>query len=150
MTRAHLATALLVLAAAGARADTPEQTARAAREQRAAAHERAVKAFAPFDAGEKRAVTRQGAKGKKRAAHPLVGDADKVPGEGPPPPPLRVSPDVPEAALESPNAVGGALSSNPLFLASLGYQHIFTKLDGPRCQHLPTCSRFGAQAVARH
>lgn len=107
-------------------------------------------AFAPFDAGGARAVTRQGTKGKARREHPFVGAADKVAGEGPPPPPLRVDPDVPEAALEGANVVGAALSSNPLFLAALVYANFITKVDGPRCQHMPTCSRFASQAVAKH
>lgn len=150
MTRVLVLALVVVTAAAGgARADEETSHARL-RKEREAAHERASKAFAPFDGGAKRDVVRQGQKGKKRAAHPMVGDAAKVPGEGPPPPPLRVSPDVPESALLAPNTVGVGLSSSPLLLASLGYQHIFTKLDGPRCAHLPTCSRFGAQAVARH
>ncbi|MBI1948693.1 MAG: membrane protein insertion efficiency factor YidD [Deltaproteobacteria bacterium] len=152
MMRALALAALLCLAGAtlaappAASPTTPKEL----REAREAEHRRAVKAFAPFDGGDRRDVVRQGAKGKKRAAHPMVGDAAKVPGEGPPPPPLRVSPDVPEAALLAPNVVGAGLSASPLFLFSLGYQHIFTKLDGPRCAHLPTCSRFGSQAVARH
>lgn len=149
MTRALLVVAtVLALAPTASAGDKP--SARELRKEREQAHERAVKAFGPFDGGNRRDVVRQGTKGKKRSAHPLVGDAAKVPGEGPSPPPLRVSPDVPEAALQSPNTVGASLSSNPLYLAALGYQHIFTKLDGPRCAHLPTCSRFGSQAVARH
>jgi hypothetical protein len=107
-------------------------------------------AFGPWDAGSKRDVVRQTKKGTPRAAHPMVGAPAKVPGEGPPPPPLRVSPDVPESALAAPNTVGGSLSSNPLWLASLVYSNLLTRLDGPRCQHLPTCSRFASQAVAKH
>lgn len=110
---------------------------------------RAAAAFAPFDAGAKRDVVRQGTKGRARPAHPNVGDAAKVPGEGPPPPPLRLDPDIPESAIDKPNVVTG-LSSNPLYLASLVYSNMLTKLDGPRCGHLPTCSRFAAQAVGRH
>jgi hypothetical protein len=110
---------------------------------------RAAAAFAPFDAGGKRDVTRQGTKGRARAAHPNVGDAAKVPGEGPPPPPLRLDPDIPESAIDKPNTVTG-LSANPLYLASLVYSNLLTKLDGPRCGHLPTCSRFASQAVGRH
>jgi hypothetical protein len=106
--------------------------------------------FGPFDGGAKRDVARQGTKGKTRKAHPAVGDAAKVPGEGPSPPPLRIDPDIPELALEKPNAIGGGLSSNPLYLASLVYSNILTKIDGPRCTHLPTCSRFASQAVAKH
>lgn len=151
MTRTFLVAVMLVaLVPSPAWADASKGAARTQREERAAAHERAVKAFAPFDAGAKRDVLRQGQKGKPRAAHPVVGDPAKVPGEGPPPPPLRAPVDVPEAGLVDPNAVGSGLSASPLFLAALGYQHIFTKLDGPRCAHLPTCSRFGSQAVARH
>ncbi|MCC7109847.1 MAG: membrane protein insertion efficiency factor YidD [Deltaproteobacteria bacterium] len=143
--------ALMALVATPCVADAKEGPgAKERRKEREAAHQRALKAFGPFDGGERREVVRQGSKGKKRAAYPMVGDAAKVPGEGPPPPPLRLSPDIPEAALQNPNSVGGGLSSNPLYLAALGYQHIFTKLDGPRCQHLPTCSRFGSQAVAKH
>lgn len=151
MSRASLVLALVALMlASSANAARKGPSAKERRKEQAAAHERALRSFGPFDGGERREVVRQGSKGKKRAAHPMVGDAAKVPGEGPPPPPLRLSPDIPEAALQSPNSVGGGLSSNPLYLAALGYQHIFTKLDGPRCQHLPTCSRFGSQAVARH
>lgn len=106
--------------------------------------------FGPFDAGASRQVTRQGSTGKLRRAHPAVGAADKVPGEGPPPPPLRVDPDIPETALDGANVVGAALSSNPLYLAALVYSNLLTKVDGPRCQHMPTCSRFANQAVARH
>jgi hypothetical protein len=108
--------------------------------------------FAPFDAGDKRDVVRQGTKGKARRAHPMVGEAAKVPGEGPPPPPLHLDLDLPEGAVDKKNvnALGGDLSANPLFLASLTYANIITKIDGPRCTHLPTCSRFASQAVARH
>jgi hypothetical protein len=110
------------------------------------------KPFGPFDAGDKRAVVRQGTKGKARALHPAVGDGAKVPGEGPPPPPLHFDPDIPEGALDKQkvNALGGDLSSNPLWLPALAYQNVITRIDGPRCSHLPTCSRFASQAVARH
>lgn len=152
MMRTILAAAVLttLLPSAAAVAAGKKSALRLEQEARAAAHQRAVKAFAPFDGGEQREVARQGLKGKKRAAHPVVGDPAKVPGEGPPPPPLRPPLDVPESGLVAPSAIGPGLSSNPLYLAALGYQHVFTKLDGPRCAHLPTCSRFGAQAVARH
>lgn len=106
--------------------------------------------FAPFDAGTPRPVKRQGVDGKSRRSHPMVGVADKVPGEGPPPPPLRIDADVPEVAVANPNTVGSSLSSNPLWLHALLYQNVITRFDGPRCQHLPTCSRFASQAVAKH
>jgi putative component of membrane protein insertase Oxa1/YidC/SpoIIIJ protein YidD len=105
--------------------------------------------FAPFDAGAARPVTRQGTRGTPRRAHPFVGAAGHIPGAGPPPPSLRLDPDLPELATSSPNAAPG-LSSNPLHLAALFYANFLTRTDGPRCQHLPTCSRFASQAVARH
>lgn len=106
--------------------------------------------FGPWDAGSKREVIRQDQKGISRAKHPTVGDPAKVPGEGPPPPALQPDPDVPETALQDVNRVSTGLSSNPLYLSALFYRHFLTKVDGPRCQHLPTCSRFANQAVARH
>jgi hypothetical protein len=106
--------------------------------------------FGPWDAGEVRPVDRQGQKGISRAKHPVVGDPSKVPGEGPPSPALRPDPDVSETALIGVNRAATGLSSNPLYLLALFYRHLFTKIDGPRCQHLPTCSRFANQAVARH
>lgn len=140
--RVALSFSFALLVAVSARADEGHRST----EDR----KKAAAAFAPFDAGERRAVVRQGVKGKARHAYPNVGEAAKVPGEGPPPPPLRTDPDVPEAAVASPNIVGASLSSNPLYLAALVYQHGITRLDGPRCGHLPTCSRFASQAVARH
>lgn len=106
--------------------------------------------FGPFDSGAARAVTRQGDKGRARRAHPVVGAVDHIPGAGPPPPPLRSDPYLPERQTEQANVVGGGLSSNPLYLASLFYSNFLTRTDGPRCQHLPTCSRFASQAVARY
>lgn len=113
-------------------------------------HADTKKPFGPFAGGEEREVVRQGKKARARAPHPVVGRVDKVPGEGPPPPPLRADPDVPEDALSGVNDIGPSLSSNPLFLSALVYRHMLTKLDGPRCQHMPTCSRFANQAVAKH
>lgn len=106
--------------------------------------------FGPWDAGPRRKVQRQGRTGKAQPMHPMVGDAAKVPASGPPPPPLQTDPDVPERALEAPNRLGGRLAETPLYLAALFYQHFLTKVDGPRCQHMPTCSRFASQAVARY
>ena len=83
--------------------------------------------FGPFDAGSSRSVERQAVKGLTRRAHPAVGDRDHIPGGGPPRPAIR-----------------------PLFFAALIYGNFLTRVDGPRCQHLPTCSRFASQAVARH
>ncbi len=132
--RAVLFTAVLLAGAVPARGDVSKTTP----------------AFGPFDAGEQRVVKRQGTAGTPRRAHPRVGAADKVPGEGPPPPALRDDPDLPEGALAASNVVGASLSANPLFLAALIYSNLLTKVDGPRCQHYPTCSRFANQAVAKH
>jgi hypothetical protein len=52
--------------------------------------------------------------------------------------------------MKAANRVGGSLSSNPLFLFALTYRHFITKMDGARCHHYPTCSRFANQAVAKH
>jgi len=106
--------------------------------------------FGPWDAGEKRDVKRQGKAGFARTKHPVVGEVAKVPGDGPPPPPLRSDPDVPETAIATANDVAGGMSSNPMYLAALVYGRLLTRVDGPRCQHYPTCSRFANQAVARH
>jgi hypothetical protein len=116
----------------------------------ASAHEEEKAPFGPWDAGDKREVKRQGRKGKSRRAHPSLGDPAKVPASGPPPPPLRRDADIPESALPTVNVVGSSLSANPLFLAALVYSSFITKMDGPRCKHYPTCSRFANQAVARH
>lgn len=107
-------------------------------------------AFGPFDAGGQRPVTRHGEKGLSRRPHPAVGDVGHIPGGGAPPPGLRQDPDLPELAAVAPNAAAVGLSSNPLFLAALVYSNFLTRMDGPRCQHLPTCSRFASQAVGRH
>lgn len=112
-------------------------------------HDDKVRAFGPFDAGAARDVRRKGTKGLARRAHPAVGSASHIPGGGPPPPGLRYDPDLPETATVSPNAAPG-LSSNPLYLAALFYANFLTRTDGPRCQHLPTCSRFASQAVGRY
>lgn len=140
--RAHLLALVVSSAAAGAEPALASPSPSRARAKQAA--------FAPFDAGAPRDVVRQGVKGQTRRAHPHVGAAAKVPGEGPPPPPLRADADVPELSAASVNVVGASLSSNPLYLAALAYQHGITRLDGPRCGHLPTCSRFASQAVARY
>lgn len=107
-------------------------------------------AFGPFDAGAPRPVTRQGTRALSRTAHPAVGDKGHIPGGGIPIPQLRQDPDLPELASVAPNAAAVGLSSNPLFLASLVYANFLTRMDGPRCQHLPTCSRFASQAVGRY
>ncbi len=106
--------------------------------------------FGPFDAGSARPVTRHGDRGRSRRPHPAVGDKGHIPGGGAPEPMLRTDPDLPELAASAPNAAAVGLSSNPLFLASLVYSNFLTRMDGPRCQHLPTCSRFASQAVGRH
>jgi hypothetical protein len=139
-------------ASSAAPANTATKTAAATKTATAAATKTAARRqpFGPFSAGAARSVTRHGQPGVARHAHPVVGDVAHIPGDGPPPPPLWTDPTLPEAGVHQGNVVGGALSSNPLFLASLFYSNFLTRTDGPRCQHLPTCSRFASQAVARH
>lgn len=110
----------------------------------------AAREFGPWEAGPARGVSRQGRAGMPRRRHPRVGAIDHIPAAGPPPPPLRRDPDLPEIDLSQANRVGSSLAAHPLYLAALFYQHVLTKVDGARCQHLPTCSRFANQAVARH
>ncbi|MCP4498779.1 MAG: membrane protein insertion efficiency factor YidD [Deltaproteobacteria bacterium] len=108
------------------------------------------KPFGPFAAGQKRQVTRQGKKGIARSPHPVVGSVAKVPGEGPPAPPLRRDADIPEDAIRTANRIGPSLSSSPLWLFALTYRHLVTRIDGPKCSHYPTCSHLANQAVARY
>lgn len=142
----QVASSALAISLLGTLAFAPQTHAQHDEASRAAR----AKAFGPWDAGSKRAVTRQGRKGRQRSVHMFVGDPAKVPGEGPAAPPLRRDVDVPETALEHPNRIGPSLSSNPLWLASLFYSNFLTRVDGPRCHHYPTCSRFASQAVAKH
>ena len=113
-------------------------------------HAAPAKVFGPWDAGAKKSLSRQGKKSKAKARHPMVGDAAKVPASGPPLPSVRLDPDVPEGLRSRANRKASSLSANPLYLASLFYRNFLTKVDGPRCQHLPTCSRLANQAVSRH
>jgi hypothetical protein len=96
-------------------------------------------------------VARQGVTGVARKPHPVVGSAAHVPGAGAAPPSLARPRDVPEMVYEKgsgANALLG-LSTNPLYLTHLIYANFLTRVDGPRCQHYPTCSRYASQAVAR-
>jgi len=82
--------------------------------------------------------------------HPFVGQVDHIPGQGPKP--LSGKPlgaPHPKKKTEA-NLSIDRLSSNPLYLAAWYYKNFLTKVDGPRCAHQPTCSRFANQAVARH
>jgi hypothetical protein len=83
--------------------------------------------------------------------HPMVGPAAPVPGNGPEPP---VSPAPEEVSLQKARGKAGPIrargSSNPLYLLFLVYKNFLTEVDGGRCQHYPTCSAYGAQAVGRH
>ena len=106
--------------------------------------------FGPWDSGKKESLSRQGKKSKAKAKHPMVGVAAKVPASGPPLPSVRLDPDVPDHLSSRANRKASSLSANPLYLASLFYRNFLTKVDGPRCQHLPTCSRLANQAVSRH
>lgn len=144
-----LLAAALAAPAAAAPSTTTSTTASTTTTPSTSKSAKTAPTFGPFDSGSKRPVTRQGKKGLSRNAHPVVGNVAQIPGGGPPPPPLRRDPELPETALQTPNAAPG-LSANPLYLASLFYSQFLTRTDGPRCQHLPTCSRFASQAVARY
>ncbi len=49
------------------------------------------------------------------------------------------------APTEAPSLVGRA------FIGLIrGYQLLLSPVLGPRCRHLPTCSEYAAEAVARH
>lgn len=156
MTRVLLLLVSLSLSLSSLAAERPAQSTKKASSSSSSTSASAAQApmnpfggFGPFDAGAQRPVTRHGDKGLSRRPHPAVGDVGHIPGGGPPPPSLKNDPDLPELAGSSPNAAPG-LSANPLFLISLVYSSFLTRMDGPRCQHLPTCSRFASQAVGRH
>jgi len=82
--------------------------------------------------------------------HPMVGPRAAIPGGGPEPV-LTQAPE--EVNLHNVKAAGQLRSrggSNPLFLSFLVYKNFLTQVDGSRCQHYPTCSAYGAQAVGRY
>ena len=90
--------------------------------------------FVPFDGGVK---------------HPFVGHAVHIPGQGPQPLPVRALDAPQKETVNKAWRTATRLSSSPLYLAALYYRHFLTKVDGPRCAHAPTCSRFANQAVSR-
>jgi putative component of membrane protein insertase Oxa1/YidC/SpoIIIJ protein YidD len=82
--------------------------------------------------------------------HPRVGPVAAVPGNGPEP---VIPPAVEEVSLSRTGKAASLRSragSNPLFLLFLVYKNYLTHVDGSRCQHYPTCSAYGAQAVGKH
>lgn len=82
--------------------------------------------------------------------HPVVGPVAAVPGNGPEP---VVSKAPEEVHLDEVKPAGQLRSrggSNPLYLSFLVYKNFLTKVDGSRCQHYPTCSAYGVQAVGRY
>jgi putative component of membrane protein insertase Oxa1/YidC/SpoIIIJ protein YidD len=42
------------------------------------------------------------------------------------------------------------LTSNPFYFAFRVWAELLTKIDGRRCAHRPSCSRFAYQAIRRH
>jgi putative component of membrane protein insertase Oxa1/YidC/SpoIIIJ protein YidD len=42
------------------------------------------------------------------------------------------------------------LTSNPFYFAFQVWSQLLTKIDGRRCAHRPSCSRFAHQAIRRH
>ncbi|MEW5852963.1 MAG: membrane protein insertion efficiency factor YidD [Myxococcota bacterium] len=83
-------------------------------------------------------------------AHPVVGPVAAVPGNGPEPVPSRAPEEVSLKETRNARALRSAGGSNPLYLSFLLYKNLFTKVDGSRCQHYPTCSAYGVQAVGRY
>src|SRR5687767_4015775 len=84
------------------------------------------------------------------ARHPMVGPVAAVPGSGPEPV-LSKAPE--EVELHDVKPAGQLRSrggSNPLYLSFLIYKNFLTQVDGSRCQHYPTCSAYGVQAVGRY
>lgn len=91
--------------------------------------------FQPFDAGSR---------------HPFAGAVSQIPGEGATPLTAKALNAPTRVAVKHAWRPAQRLSSNPLYLAALYYKNFLTKVDGPRCAHAPTCSRFANQAVSRH
>ena len=52
-----------------------------------------------------------------------------------------------EPRVEKPQKV---LTSNPFYFAFQVWSQLLTKIDGRRCAHRPSCSRFAIQAIRRH
>jgi len=84
------------------------------------------------------------------ARHPPVGPLAAVPGNGPEAVPSQAPEEIPLAKAQSARRTRAAGSANPLYLLFLVYKNFLTEVDGSRCQHYPTCSAYGAQAVGRY
>ena len=44
----------------------------------------------------------------------------------------------------------GGVAARMLIALIRGYQLVLSPILGPRCRHLPTCSEYAAEAIARH
>ena len=62
-----------------------------------------------------------------------------------------------QTRIDNANAPKGAAAPAPPGLAGRaliglirGYQLVLSPLIGPRCRHLPTCSEYTAEAIARY
>ena len=53
-------------------------------------------------------------------------------------------------SASTPRAPSPALSSHFLGTAQGFYREVLSPLDGPRCAHRPTCSRYARQALEQH
>ena len=51
-----------------------------------------------------------------------------------------------KAGARAPGGVAGRM----LIALIRGYQLVLSPILGPRCRHLPTCSEYAAEAIARH
>ncbi|MBI5496300.1 MAG: membrane protein insertion efficiency factor YidD [Deltaproteobacteria bacterium] len=85
------------------------------------------------------------------ARHPAVGPRAAVPGNGPEPVVSQAPEEVPLSKVNrGARDTRGRGGGNPLYLLFLVYKNYLTHVDGNRCQHYPTCSAYGAQAVGRY
>jgi putative component of membrane protein insertase Oxa1/YidC/SpoIIIJ protein YidD len=83
-------------------------------------------------------------------AHPRVGPVAAVPGNGPEPVVTQAVEEIPLAKVQAARGLKSRGGSNPLYVSFLLYKNFLSEVDGSRCQHYPTCSAYGAQAVGRH
>lgn len=87
----------------------------------------------------------------REGRHPLVGPVAPIPGMGPEAVVTQAPEEVPlKVARGHAGPIRARGSSNPLYMLFLVYKNYLTQVDGSRCQHYPTCSAYGAQAVGRH
>lgn len=84
------------------------------------------------------------------ARHPVVGPVAPIPGSGPEPVLSRAPEEVALSDVKPAGQLRSRGGSNPLYVSFLVYKNFLTQVDGSRCQHYPTCSAYGVQAVGRY